>query len=83
MANRPRIKWKIDEVSETQIAYSGKLAIGFVCRRIDGSFGWQINAVHYKWITKGAGDTRDFSTGRRALVRAWRRWCRHAGLTSV
>lgn len=83
MTKRPRIKWKTDEFANTQVAYSGKLSIGFVSLRIDGTYGWSLNAVHFRYITKGAGDTRDFATGRRALVRAWRRWCKHAGLTSV
>lgn len=61
-------------------AYSGKLVVGWVAVRIDGSYFWTINAVHTRHIVKGSGDAKSVAAGRRALTRAWRIWCDKAGL---
>lgn len=73
-------KWKKMK-ADSWLAYSGKLCIGHVVLRGDGTVGYTITGVHMKWVGKGYGDVKSVKAGKRAVLRGWNQWLQAAGLT--
>lgn len=80
----PALRWERDREGRVWTAYSGDLAVGIVVKVTaavtGGPWRYSVTAVHTRYITRGAGDVGTARQGRRSLGRAWRDWCRHAGL---
>ncbi|MDR6432015.1 hypothetical protein [Brucella pseudogrignonensis] len=74
-----RIVWK-KHSNDGWFAYSGRLIIGFVGQREDGTCFYKLDAVSTKWVTKGTGEVKSVAGAKRALTRAWRTWLTDAGL---
>lgn len=76
-----KLRWEKYKDGRSWFAYSGKLTIGMVVRRDDGTIGYSVTGVPMRWIGKGYGDVSSISSGKRAVERAWRQWLEAAGLS--
>ena len=74
-----KLRWE-KQKGDAWVAYSGKLVIGMVVNRLDGTIGYTVNGVPMKWIGKGYGDVKSIASGKRAVERAWRQWLEAADL---
>ena len=83
MTNEPKLRWEKHPKSPYWTARLGHIHIGYVCIRHDGTIGYTVTGIHVKWITKGYGDVKSVSSGKRAVERAWRAWAEKAGLVGV
>lgn len=69
-------------------AYSlcSEMIVGMVVPITAGNGGrlwtYSLQAVHYRWITKGCGNVKSRRQAKRSLERAWSDWLAHAGLIS-
>jgi hypothetical protein len=73
-----KLRWE-KQRDGTWFAYSGRLTIGMVVDRMDGTIGYTVTGIHVKWIAKGYGDVSSIASGKRAVDRAWRQWLEAAG----
>lgn len=64
-------------------AYSGRLVVGMIGERSDGTVYYSMQAVHTKWICKGHGEVKHLASARRAIESAWLKWLTAAGLVSA
>ena len=64
-------------------AYRGKRIVGMVVKRYDGLHVFELQAVHYKWITEGYGTRKSEKSAMKALDRAWAEWCEAMSLTGA
>lgn len=71
------LRWETAPLNSTR-AFSGAIIVGFVTQCTDGSFAWQITAVHMRYVAKGSGEAVSLAAGKRALARAWEIWRRKA-----
>jgi LPS sulfotransferase NodH len=79
-----RLRWDAPDASlpDFRYAYSGKVCVGLVYRRTGQTlWHYKIDGVQTRWITKGYGEVSSEAVARRALIRAWKTWIEHAGLT--
>lgn len=77
-----KLRWRVDSGvgGRTAYAYLGNVTIGYIVERKPDEHVWQVSGVYMKWIAKGYGESKTFEAARRALTRAWRKWCERAGL---
>ncbi|MGV1944841.1 MULTISPECIES: hypothetical protein [unclassified Agrobacterium] len=61
-------------------AFAGKLIIGIVVDRPDGTAAYDITGLIMSRAGKSRGDVSSISSGKRAIERGWRQWLRAAGL---
>lgn len=77
-----KLRWEKQSIGQRERwwAYSGKLVIGMVFKRDDGTVGYTMQAVQMKLIGKGDGDVSSISAGKRAIERGWHQWLTAADL---
>lgn len=65
----------------THIAMRGKLEIGFVLQRDDGTVVYSATAaVHMGRVAKGHGEVKSIRAGKQAVERAWAAWLKAADI---
>lgn len=76
------LRWQPLQGMDGFEAKSGELTVGVVLRRsVDDQIVYDATyAVRMKWIHKTHGDVASFSSGKRAIERAWKRWLERAAL---
>lgn len=74
-----KLRWEMKR-NGSWWAHSGKLIIGYVTVRMDGTVGYSVTAVSTKYVTKGYGTVKTVKYGKRAVERAWRQWLEAAGI---
>lgn len=74
-----KLRWE-KSCGGSWVAYSGKMLIGLVVERDDGTVGYKIDNISMRWVGKAFGDVSSISSGKRAIERGWRRWLTAAGL---
>jgi len=74
-----KLNWVSDKTKTIHHAKVGKIIIGTVLVRTDGSIVWYVDGVTTKWICKGRGETTTIRAGKEALTRSWKRWLTQAG----
>lgn len=74
------LRWETEREGVSYVAYSGELDIGFVTSLPNGSWAYNLSAVHTRHICKGRGRVKTLEQGKRSLERAWSQWLAEASL---
>jgi hypothetical protein len=75
---RGKLQWVVWQ--STMEARCGRMRIGYVVRRDDGTWVYEVTAVHTKWLAKGYGEVASLKTAKAAVSRVWRKWLERAEL---
>ena len=82
MMVRVSLRFVRESNRDTSYVYRGDEVIGFITLVKDaGKWKWKLDAVNCSWIgLNGYGYVKTEAYARRALTRAWERWCERHGL---